>query len=1307
MNFRKTFLQRVSSKTLYLTTFVAILAIAAVALAFMPTFNGASQAAIEKVAQNPGDERASAEMLRIATNLKSASTYQVLAAQNDGVDAKTKKDLHDAFMTITQLPCSELKDSNLGGKSFAPGVYCVDAAQLAGQMTLDGEDNASSNFIFLVRGDFNAKAGSAIALTNRALAANVYFVADNSATLAEGIEFNGNLVVKNNINVDNGTSIRGKVISVLGDIKGATVDNNLGGGTGTIQICKVTAPSTVDISGRFYRFTVSGVPGVIEVFVPPFNPNAPTPPGLTPGSSRGCSAPFDAPQGNQTITELAEARLPNQTTPTFTSFQLINVQQTQPSFPIPANFSRLGVVNLGTRQAAVTVVEGGPEATSTFQFTNQFAIIGYVEICKQRATGPALSTAGTRGFPGQTTDLLPAAVYNPPVAGTTIPSGGDQDVQGTFNFQVEGVYAQNQLNAPNPNTGSVTTTREYQTFPVATGMCSGAIAVTISNPLPTATPPRESRVRVTELARPGFFLETVTTRPSCDRELQDDTNAGAAGDTTRSQPVICPAPTPAPNNQPFQPGNTTGTSVGQAAFDGGPSTTNGGEVLGARIVPPTAITTNDPAPGPNAPRGTVSYDNVGGGYATVRVIEGSAANMTILDFFNRSNPGTVKICKIAGPGIPEGTLFRYSVFGPFGTIANTTGPATGTTGPTPPAAGAAPNHPQFSTYGPVSTIVDVTAGNAATGGNCVLVPGLGAGFGRAEYQTFINGTPVVVVENGVSPLNQTIIPPGEVRTSRIRVFGPATGNLVLQSGTTAPTVGSTRAGFSPNQCAGFSATNNCSATNGLATAANGFNASGDTAPAGFGTGVIGRAPGNTAPAVSPRIGRVAFFQRPGEVVAEFVNFLFNPTILKICKVAAGGLAPGGTFTFTTQFTPTTAGAPGGPLTQPGNVPIFPGSTTGGPTLTTTVIAGTATAQNPFGNCAVVDAGTFPGGAINIGSDIIITEAAQTGVVVQRVETPTSGGGAQVNTTNRTIRLFGAEGVVPGVTEVAFFNQPATVTGEARAAFDFDGDGKSDASVFRPSTGTWSYAASGSNNEIRSARWGVEGDRPVAADYDGDGKSDLAVFRGGMWFINGSAGAFRAEPFGQAGDIPQPGDYDGDGKADPAVFRPSNGTWYMLGSRSGMSAIQFGITTDRPVAADYDGDGKTDQAVYRIENGNGFWYMNKSRDGFAGVNWGLAADTPVPADYDGDRKADVAVYRLQNGTNGFWYTLKSDGTFGAVNWGLAADKPVPADYDGDGKADRSVFRNGMWYTLPTSNTAQGFTSVQLGNGSDIAIPASLQ
>ena len=255
----------------------------------------------------------------------------------------------------------------------------------------------------------------------------------------------------------------------------------------------------------------------------------------------------------------------------------------------------------------------------------------------------------------------------------------------------------------------------------------------------------------------------------------------------------------------------------------------------------------------------------------------------------------------------------------------------------------------------------------------------------------------------------------------------------------------------------------------------------------------------------------------------------------------------------------------------------------------------------------------------------------------------------------------------------------------RAAYDFDGDGRADVSVFRPSNGAWYVQQS--TNGFTGAIFGQAGDKIVPADYDGDGKTDYAVYRDGTWYLQRSTAGFFGIAFGIASDIPDPADFNGDGKADIAVFRPSNGTWYMYDlSTNQTTGMNFGSTSDKPVAADYDGDGKADIAVFRPSNGT--WYLQQSTAGFAGLAFGTSEDKPVPADYDGDGKADIAVFRPSASS---WYIQRSLLGFTGTQFGIPTDAPAPADFDGDGKADVTVFRNGTWYLQQSTS---GFAGIAL-------------
>lgn len=274
------------------------------------------------------------------------------------------------------------------------------------------------------------------------------------------------------------------------------------------------------------------------------------------------------------------------------------------------------------------------------------------------------------------------------------------------------------------------------------------------------------------------------------------------------------------------------------------------------------------------------------------------------------------------------------------------------------------------------------------------------------------------------------------------------------------------------------------------------------------------------------------------------------------------------------------------------------------------------------------------------------------------------------------------------------------------AFDFDGDGKTDIGIFRPSNGQWWINRSGDNSTFATT-FGVNSDRIMPADYDGDGKTDIAFFRPstGSWFVLRSEDfSFFSFPFGTSTDIPTVGDFDGDKKADAAVFRPSTATWYISKSSGGTTIQQFGAATDIPAIADYDGDGKADIAIFRANGASGaeWWRQNSSNSSVVAFQFGSSTDKPVQGDFTGDGKADVAVWRPSNGN---WFVLRSeDSSFYSFPFGANGDTPTPGDYDGDGKADAAIFRptNATWFV---NRSTAGSLIQQFGVSGDKPVPSA--
>ena len=268
---------------------------------------------------------------------------------------------------------------------------------------------------------------------------------------------------------------------------------------------------------------------------------------------------------------------------------------------------------------------------------------------------------------------------------------------------------------------------------------------------------------------------------------------------------------------------------------------------------------------------------------------------------------------------------------------------------------------------------------------------------------------------------------------------------------------------------------------------------------------------------------------------------------------------------------------------------------------------------------------------------------------------------------------------------------------APTLFDFDGDGRADVSVFRPSDRIWYLL--GSQSGFAATQFGLSTDKIVPADFDGDGKTDIAVYRDGTWYVlKSSNGQALVMQFGLAEDKPLPSDFDGDGRADFVVFRPSDNTWYRMdGANGAISNKVFGLAGDKPVLGDFDGDGKSDVAIFRPSTSD-WWWQSSIDNTQRATHWGISTDVPVAADYDGDGKTDFAVYR-----DGIWYVMRSRDGFLITQFGLADDKPTPADYDGDGKTDLAVYRQGVWYIWRSSDST--YTIIQFGIATDIPVPSA--
>ncbi|MCU1289816.1 MAG: cytochrome c, partial [Acidobacteria bacterium] len=79
--------------------------------------------------------------------------------------------------------------------------------------------------------------------------------------------------------------------------------------------------------------------------------------------------------------------------------------------------------------------------------------------------------------------------------------------------------------------------------------------------------------------------------------------------------------------------------------------------------------------------------------------------------------------------------------------------------------------------------------------------------------------------------------------------------------------------------------------------------------------------------------------------------------------------------------------------------------------------------------------------------------------------------------------------------------------------------------WRPSSGEW-FVLRSEDNSYYSFPFGASGDVPSHGDYDGDGKTDAAVFRpsNNTWYVQKSSGGVTIQGFGQSGDKSVPNSF---------------------------------------------------------------------------------------------------------------------------------------------------------------------------------------
>ncbi len=169
------------------------------------------------------------------------------------VAVQAQSDAHVAYNDLAGQACNlNLTGRDLGGLTLTPAAYCFSsAAQLTGQVILNGQENPNAVFVFQIGGTLSSASGASVSLTNGASPCNVFWQIGNSATLGTATSFVGNVLTLTSITLASNTTAQGGLYALNGAV---TLNTN------TITLPACSTPPKTPTSTRTSRPTNTSTP---------------------------------------------------------------------------------------------------------------------------------------------------------------------------------------------------------------------------------------------------------------------------------------------------------------------------------------------------------------------------------------------------------------------------------------------------------------------------------------------------------------------------------------------------------------------------------------------------------------------------------------------------------------------------------------------------------------------------------------------------------------------------------------------------------------------------------------------------------------------------------------------------------------------------------------------------------------------------------------------------------------------------------------------------------------------------------------
>ena len=181
-------------KLILRTTLVLVVLLASSAFATSP---GANVAILGDVGSSPTPT---------VTGLTQSQVHGTLYTRSNPATAQAQTDLTVGYNQAAGASCgTDLTGTDLGGLTLVPGVYCFSSsALLTGTLTLDGQGDASAQWVFQIGSTLTTATNATVSLINGAVNCNVFWQIGSSATIQTNNTFVGNILALTSITLDGG-----------------------------------------------------------------------------------------------------------------------------------------------------------------------------------------------------------------------------------------------------------------------------------------------------------------------------------------------------------------------------------------------------------------------------------------------------------------------------------------------------------------------------------------------------------------------------------------------------------------------------------------------------------------------------------------------------------------------------------------------------------------------------------------------------------------------------------------------------------------------------------------------------------------------------------------------------------------------------------------------------------------------------------------------------------------------------------------------------------------------------------------------